>query len=657
MANIFSTSVSGLLAAQRQLATTSHNISNANTPGYSRQQALTSTRPPAAGSNGFIGTGVQTDTVRRMFDENLEISLRKNISEFSRLDKLASYAGRVDNLLADQDAGLSPAMQAFFNAVQDAANDPTATSARQVLLSEAESLVARFELIDNRLSELEQETNRNIENNVNEINQLTEAIARLNQDIVQAQGATGQPPNDLLDKRDQLLKDLSEKVGVSTVPESNGSINVFVGNGQALVSGNQSNQLTTTRNEYDPSVVEVAFQRPGSTPVNITRSLSGGEIGGLLEFRGNVLEPARNDLGRVAATLAVTFNEQHSLGMQFDSDPPGLGLDFFNVAPPQVLPSQFNGGDLSGSPTVGFSTAEIGGLTGSDYSLAYNGTDWILRRMSDGQQFTLDPDEPQTIDGMEIDVSGIAGAESGDAFMIRPTKQAAGNMDVNLSRPDQIALASPVVAGEVTGADGSAINTGSGKLDRVSANTDSVMNLAGGDLEFTFDAGAQAFQVTGPGGFTATVPYDPSTSSNGLTVDAGFEDFGDLSFRLSGVPGDGDQFSISLNTNAVGDNGNALKLGDLANQPIANEGKATYQELYGGLVGKVGTETLRANTNRDAQQTLLRQAEQARESVSGVNLEEEAANLLKFQQMFQANAQVITVANSLFDSILSAVQR
>ncbi len=657
MANIFSTSISGLLAAQRQLATTSHNISNVNTPGYSRQQALQSTRPPTAGSNGFLGTGVQTDTVRRMFDQSLELSLRNNTSEFARLDMLANYAGRVDNLLADKEAGLSPALQSFFNAVQDAANDPTSTSARQVMLTEAESLAARFELLDNRLTELERDANDRIERTVEEINTLADSIAQLNREIVQAQGATGQPPNDLLDQRDTLIRQLSEKVGVRTVEEANGSINVFVGNGQTLVAGDRANSLTTTRSEYDPSVVEIAYQRPGSTPVNVTRALSGGEIGGLLEFRGNILEPARNDLGRVATTIATTFNEQHRLGLQFDSNPPGLGQDFFTLSPPQVLPSQFNGGGIAGSPVVAINAENVGDLTGAEYSVAYNGTDWTMRRGSDGQTFTLDTTGPQTIDGFDIDVSGITGAQDGDTFLVRPTKQAAGNMGVNIQRPDQIALANPAIGGEVTDASGESINTGSGKLDRITVNSDSVMNLAAGDLEFTYDAGAQAFQVTGPGGFTATVPYDPATDGNGLTVDSGFGGFGDLSFRLSGTPADGDQFSISLNRNGVGDNGNALKLGDLANQPIANGGKATYQELYGSVVGKVGTETLRANTNRDAQQTLLRQAEQARESVSGVNLEEEAANLLKFQQMFQANAQVITVANTLFDTILSAVQR
>ncbi|MCP1675615.1 flagellar hook-associated protein 1 FlgK [Natronocella acetinitrilica] len=660
MANIFGTSVSGLLATQRALATTGHNISNVNTEGYSRQRVDFSTRIPSGSSQGFIGTGVQTDSVRRVFDQSLETALQKNIAEFSRLDTLANFNGRVDNLLADKDAGVSPALQSFFDAVQDAANDPTSTSARQVLLSEAESLVSRFELVNQRLDELERDANNRIQLGVSEINELAGSIARLNQEIVQAQGRTGQPPNDLLDKRDQLIKQLSEKVGVTTVPESGGAINVFIGNGQALVVGNSTNQISAVRSQFDPNQFEIAYQRPGGGQVNITRNLTGGEVGGLLDFRREVLEPTRNDLGRLAATIATTFNEQHRLGMQFESTPPGLGQDFFSLPGPQVLPSQNNSAGV-GSPIVDFDAATISDLTGSDYRLTFDNGDWTLLRLRDNTSQVVDDSGPQVIDGLSIDVSGL-GAADGDSFLLRPTKQSSARIDVNLQRPGQIALANPLTGGEVTTASGQAINTGSGQLDRISVSAfdpDQLDNFrADGPLTFTFDAAASAFQVTDANGAAvASIDYDPATQGNGINAEVETAEFGTFSLRLSGVPADGDAFEVKANDNGVGDNANALQLAELANEGTAQGGAATYQEFYGSIVGRVGTETLRAQSNRDAQEALVDQARQARESVSGVNLEEEAAKLLQFQQAFQANAQVITVANDVFQTLLGAIQR
>ncbi len=658
MANIFSTSVSGLLASQRALATTGHNISNVNTEGYSRQFVDFSTRTPSVSGQGFIGNGVQTDSVRRMFDQSLETSLQKHIAEFERLDTLAAFNGRVDNLLADEDAGLGPALNRFFDALQDAANDPTSNAARQVMLSEAESLAGRFDLINQRLEELERDANNRIQLGVGEINELADSIARLNQEIIQAQGKTGQPPNDLLDQRDQLIKQLSEKVGVSTVPESGGAVNVFIGNGQALVSGNTTNHIAAVPSDFDPSQYEIAYERSDGSRVNITSNLTGGEIGGLLDFRREVLEPTRNDLGRLAATIATTFNAQHRQGLQFDSTPPGLGEDFFNIAGPRLLAAEGNSAGL-GEPAVAFDEQAIGDLTGSDYRLTYQDGDWVLRRLQDNHEVTLDDSGPQVVDGLAIDLSGLD-PEDGDSFLLRPTKQAASGLDVNIQRPGQLALANPLTGGEVTSASGQSANTGSGALDQVSAAEISPTELqalrADGPVTFTYEADAGGFVVRdGNGDTLQTIAYDPSTDSNGLSAEVA--EYGGFSVRLAGVPDDGDAFEVKVNDNGVGDNANALKLAGLADEGTMEGGSATYQEFFGGVVGRVGTETLRAQSNRDAQQTLLHQAREERESVSGVNLEEEAARLLQFQQAFQANAQAVSVANEVFQSLLGAIQR
>lgn len=650
MPDIFQTSVSGLLAMQRALATTNHNISNVNTPGYSRQEALFDTRPPEATGGGFIGTGVESTTIRRLFSQTRQDSVRNNSAEFNRLDTFAELSGRIDNLLADPDAGLSPALQGFFDAVQTLATDPTSNTARQVLLTEGENLQSRFEFLDARFEELERDVNARLDVQVAEVNELASAIAELNQQIVVAEGAVGQPPNDLLDKRDQLLVDLSERISTKLVVQDNGSINVFVGNGQALVAGNSANQLDTVADPFDASRQQVAYVTAAGGTVDITRSLSGGSLGGLLEFRRDVLDSVRNDVGRLATSIGVTFNEQHRLGYQFDGGAGAFGGDFFDVGQPDVRPQ--SGITATGIPTVTLDEANIEQLSGSDYRLVFDGGggQWVLTRLSDLTQTNIAVGGTATLDGITIDTSTIAGQVDGDAFAIRPTRLAARGLEVALDRPSQVAAASALATGETLDGTGQSANTGSGSIGPATITTQTGLPLAG-DITLTFDAGANQFVVAGgPGG---TIAYNPSTDSAGLTVN--FPAFGNMTFELSGVPDDGDQFTITNNDDGVGDNGNALALGGLEDSAILDGGQTTFSEFNGQIVGDVGSKTLRANVNRDAQDALLNEAVANREALSGVNLEEEAANLLRFQQAFQANAQAISVANSLFQSLIQAV--
>lgn len=659
MVDIFQTSISGLLASQRQLATTSHNITNVNTEGYSRQRVEQVARPPLGTGAGFVGTGTQTSTVTRMVDQSRELALRQATSDAARQNLLAEYNGRIDNLLADESAGLSGPLQDFFSATDDVANDPTSTSARTAMLSSADSLVSRFQLVDDRLRGLDEESNAQIRNNVSEINGLADSIASLNQEIVLAQGRTGQPPNDLLDQRDNLVRKLSEKVGTRTVEQGDGSINVFIGNGQGLVQGSQASTLGTRPNADDPSRLDITFERPGKEPIAITSQISGGELGGLLDFRRQVLDPTRNDLGRLAVTVGQTFNQQHRLGVQFDGDQAALGDDFFGFSAPQVIPRQGNAGGAEVG--VSFDPENPGGLTSSDYRATFDGSDWRVTRLSDGESWPVnDPDEPFSVDGLVFNFPET-GAIEGDSFLVRPTAGGASGMSVEIRRPGQIAAANPLVAGEFTEG-GQAVNTGNGVIERPSIgalDSEQLQTLrSDGGLVLTFNSETSAFDVTnGDGETLGSVAYDPQTQSAGTALEIDLPDYGSFTVQASGTPADGDRFVVEVNEAGVGDNANALNLARLADQGSLNNGRASYQDFYSSVVGKVGTETQRAQTNAEAQKRILDQATADRESVSGVNLEEEAINMLKFQQAFQANAQVITVANSLFQTILGAVQR
>lgn len=551
--DMLSTAVSGLQAFQRNLVTTGHNITNATTEGYSRQTVELATRNPFAAANGFIGTGVNVTTIQRVYDQFLSDQVTARNSTFNQLDMMQQLSSGIDNLLGDDDVGLNPAMQNFFNAMQDVANNPTSIPSRQVLISEAESLASRFVSMDDVFSNAQNNVNQQITAITNEINGIAESIVGLNKSIVLESGAAdGQPPNDLLDKRDLLVNQLAELVSVSTVARDDGSLDVFIGNGQTLVLGDTANTISTVRNEFDQSQLEVSFS---SSTVNysISNQISGGKLGGLLDFREQVLEPAQNSMGRIAIGLAATVNAQHQLGDDINGIPGGLFFNSIVTSSPEVLSSSGNN-PASGTVSVAISDTNI--MQASDYRLNYDGATFSLLRLSDNtvvdSGFTV-ADFPRAVasDGLVLSLAG--GVAAGDSFLVRPVRNGAADIGVAIS----------------SGADVAAAGSGS----------------------------------------------------------------------------------------SLGDNSNALALAGLQLQNVLGGGTETYQSAYAALVGTVGTRTSQSITGANAQRTLLDRAMESQQAVSGVNLDEEAANLIKFQQAYQAAAQVISVSDDIFQTLLSVTSR
>lgn len=641
----FSIGVSGLLATQRALATTSHNIANANTPGFSRQRTELAAQLPEFSGNGFIGTGVSVATVRRAYDSFLTEQVQSNTSEHAQLETFHALAAQVDHLLADPAVGLSPPLQQFFNSVQEMADDPSAPAPRQALLAEGEVLASRFHLLDGRLSDLDDSINTQLQDTVAEVNTLASSIAGLNQRILEVHGQTsGQPANDLLDQRDQLIGELAQKVAVTAFPQADGMVNVVIGNGQSLVVGNQSSTLTTMANPYDNSRLEIGYTA-GDNTLSISNHMAGGELGALLTFRDQVLEPSRNALGQLAIGFSQTVNVRHQVGMDLNGE---LGRNFFapvDSSAPASLPRADNTGD----GIIEINVSDVSELSDSNYRLDRNGADYTLTRLSDNQAFSLAafPGGEETVDGLTLNLtSGTINA--GDSYLIRPTRGAAQKFEVALSDSNSIAAAVPIRT------EANLENEGSGRISAASVSHANGLPLpANGQISLTYDAAAQQFNVSGgPGG---TLDYDPATERDGKEFT--FPASGGTTFTISGAPADGDTFVIANNTGGVSDNRNALALAASQGQSSLQGGTATFQEHYSSLVVDVGVQTRQAEANRDTHRTLLDQAVAAREGVSGVNLEEEAANLLRFQQAFQAAARVISTADTMFQSLLGAIGR
>ncbi len=658
--SIFGIGTSGLLTAQRQLATASHNISNVNTDGYSRQRAEQEARRPQFSGSGYIGTGVDVQTTVRLANEFLEEQIRNSNSQFGKFDSFHGLSTQIDNILANPDSGLTPTLESFFSALQEANDNPSSTPSRQVLLTEANTMVDRFELLDDRFRQLNNQVNQSLVDVTEEISSAAKSIAKMNVDIVQMLGA-GQgtnKPNDLMDQREELIKQISEKIDVSVVYQDDGAANLFIGSGQSLVIGGVASQLETQTNRFNAENLDIIMTQ-GAGRIDITSSVTGGELQGVLDFKFNVLDTSRRSLGRVAVALSEEMNTQHRLGMtlQANSAPFPMGGDFFTslTNSPQILDGQTTSTGSYSSSIFNSRT-----LTTSDYQLdvTAGGANYTLTRLSD--KATIYSGNLAGLNAA-ANTQGINIAEGAtpvvdESFVIRPTATAVGLMDVSVNNVLDIALAGPVVAGAATSAGGGALNSGTGEISLPEISNTVGIPLAG-NISLTFDAangngvGGPGFVVVGgPGGNLA---YDPATEFGGKSFT--FAAFGNMTFTTAGQPVTGDAFVISNNSAPFDDNRNGLAMSLLQTTKTIENSSTDFQSAYGIIVSDVGTKTHSAEVDLLAQQTLSEQAKAERESYSGVNLDEEAADLLKFQQAYQASARVISIADEMFSTLINAV--
>ena len=631
----YSIGVSALAAAQAGLLTTEHNISNVNTPGFHRQQIVQSANLTQYSGIGFLGQGSHVETVKRIYDQMLDGQLMQAQTRSSHLESYYAQIKQLDNMLADPTAGVSPALQEFFNGVHDVATSPASIPSRQAMLSGAQVMVARFQAINQRFTEIRDGVNSQVRSSVGVVNSYAQQIASLNQQIGIAQGAAGsqQPANDLLDQRDQLIGELNQIIKVSTVKQDDGSLNVFMGNGQSLVIGAQSFTMGAAPSLEDPERVDVGVSFGGSTILLPKGSLTGGTLGGLLAFRDETLGAAQNALGRVAIGLAQTFNDQHQLGMDLNG---ALGGSFFNVATPKVI------GNTSNSPasalTVNFSN--VSQMTASDYRLTVGaGAVATLTRLSDAAVLFSGVALPQTVDGLTFSAMT---AVAGDSFLIKPTVNGARDISVKLTDTSSIAAAAPIKTNATLS------NTGSGTISAGSVNTPPPPNanlLQPVTITFTSPT---TYNVAGTGtGNPTGVAYTPGANItyNGWTV------------QISGTLAAGDSFTVGTNAGGVSDNRSALLLAGLQTKNTLAGGTTTYQGAYSQLVSLVGNKTREVEVTAKAQTNLVLQTQQAQQAMSGVNLDEEAANLMRYQQSYQAAAKMMQISTSLFDVLLGLGNR
>ncbi|NNT92424.1 flagellar hook-associated protein FlgK [Stutzerimonas nitrititolerans] len=682
MADLLNIGLSGLSASKTQLSITGHNITNVNTPGFSRQNASQATTSPQFSGAGYIGSGTTLVDVRRTYSEFLTNQVRSSTALNSDVAAYKSQIDQLDSLLAGSTTGITPSLQSFFSALQTAAEDPANIPARQLVLAEAEGLARRFNTVYDRLSEQNSFTNKQMAAVTDQVNRLAGSIGSLNEAIAVA-AANGKQPNDLLDARDEAVRQLSSYIGVTVVPQDDSSFNIFIGSGQPLVVGSSVARLEVVPGQGDPNRHEVQFISGGSRQ-GITSQITGGELGGLIRYREEVLDSTMNSLGRLALAVSDQINSQLGQGLDLKGQV-GSALfgDYNDPALAKLRVNAFSGNSSSAQPALNIT--DTSQLTTSDYLMEYDGTSYKVRRLSDNQPMTVTAAADGTLSitdkngrdqGFQI-VPGTPAPAAGDKFTLQPTRRGATDISAILDQADQLAFASPVRA------ESNLQNAGTGAIsqpDMVSAPSPidlAELNAAfGSGLELTATVNADgSYTLTDAGSLPAgwsyvdengnpltTAPTLQSGNSNSVRLaytGASGETY-QFDFSVSGRPQTGDSFSLTFNQSGVSDNRNALKLADLqSKQTVGVDGSVagsgfSFTDGYGELVERVGTLTAQARMDNEATGAILKQATDNRDSLSAVNLDEEAANLIKFEQYYNASAQIIQVARSLFDTLISS---
>lgn len=624
MSDLFSISTSALQAFQEAIAVTSNNIANANTPGYADESVeLTAVVPQTLGETA-IGDGVQVSSVNRAFNQVAENQFNTAQGSLSQLNSLQTYTNQIDDIVGTTAGGISTQLQNYYDAWSTLASDPTSAGDRTALLGQAQSLAQAIQSTSSQLQGLNTSINTGITTDVNQLNSDAQSVATLNQQIVAATaGGGGQSPNDLIDQRDQLISSMTQLGGITTTTDSNGAVNVFIGAGQPLVLQNTVTKLTTIPNAFNATQLEVSTATNGNNP--ISSSITSGDLGGLFAARSQAVDPTINQLGQLAVGLAQSANTQQNAGVDLNG---ALGPNLFTVGAPQATAASTNTGTATAAATI----SNVGSLTPDNYLLSDNNGTLSLTDATTGNAVSFTGTgtaaNPITANGLSIVLTGTP--QSGDQFLIQPTANAASGFGVALTNASQLAA-----AGALQTAAGPN-NTGSATIGSATVVTPTNPNLlASTTITFTSPT---AYTV---GGNSYTYASGGNIDLNGWQV------------QISGTPAAGDTFTVQ-----AGSSGNGLNATAMAAQQnlgVLSGGTLSISGATSALITSVGSQASQVNTAQTAQTAVATQAQQTVQSISGVNLDEEAANLLQWQQAYQASAQALTIGNSTFSTLMDSI--
>lgn len=653
MSGILNTGTRALQANQTALQTAGNNIANVNTKGYSRQSVVLATVEGQFTGGGYVGKGVEVQTIQRNFSAFLTrqsaLAGSTQAADNARVDKLT----QLESIFSGGSTGLGASINDMLNSFSDVASAPTDLTARTVALTRIDETAARMRSSSQRLDDLQQGVTQELDQKVTAINSLAQNIAEVNGQIARVKG-NGQTPNDLLDKRDQLVRELNTYVQTSSIPADDGTLGIFIGGSQALVLGTTAAPVSIVKDDFgDTLTSKLAITRNGQSVTLDEKNLGGGEVSGLLRFQNSDLVEGRNLLGRLTLAVGTAMNTQHNLGLDLDGNPGGNLFSIVSIAnnvskpaqaPPPAPPVQVN----TGTANLSLAISDTSKFVASDYEVNFtSGTAGSIVRRSDGvsQPFNFAVTNPVTIDGLNISMP-VGTPNAGDRFLLKPFSTAASDISSAFSTPRALAIASPVAGAMGT------TNTGSLQLSALQARSNPI---AATPVKLTF---------TGPNSYTrsdeipanaTTFTYTPGKAIEG-TIPA-TTPLSQWSLTLQGSPKAGDTFTVgpqpaaNRNLNA----GNASAMLGLRDVTMFDGGVLT--DGYAGLISQIGIRTQSATYAAKVSSAIASNLEKERTGVSGVNLDEEAAKLLQYQQAYQASAKLIQIAQSVFDTLIQTMGR
>ena len=644
--NLLQLGMNGLFTAQNQLATTSHNIANVNTEGYNRQRALQETTGPITSGGQFIGTGAKIQSVERVFNQFRFNELTFTNSSNSYAQTSANKLSALDEQMSKVGKGVTNSLNDFYSSINSLTDAPSDLGVRQLTLTKAATLTENLNSMHRTLENQVTSINDDLSAAADQITALGQQIATLNKDIVATQGVTASP-NDLLDKRDMLVQELAQLTSVSTTETADGAMSVYIGNGQSLVAGVETFSMQVEPGSPDLKQAQLVMVSPNGVRQTMSTEKMGGTVGALVNYRDGALTDAINKLGVTAIGLADSFNDLQSQGLDMNELP---GQNFFqdiNSLQSQTrrsLSDSGNSGNLVGAVEINDSSQ----LTGNDYEVSFDGANYSVTNLSTGSSQTFGG-MPITIDGITFSAqSGTANA--GDKFLLQPTRQAGAELTVELTSPEQIAASSVV---EVSASEDN-VSTGQVKLVSVDDPTNANFPSDGSPLTLEIyqdGGGLYQYQLKDSSGANvgAGGVYTPPSQQLSL---AG------MTFEIEGTPvGEGvnapEQFAIEYAFGA-GNNNNAKAMAELQTAKIMNNGRSTVADTFENNIVDVGAAAANASVEAGAALTLFDQATTRISNESGVNIDEEASNLMRFQQAYSASARVISTANEVFQTLLQA---
>ncbi|KTF12810.1 flagellar hook-associated protein FlgK [Pseudoalteromonas sp. H103] len=658
----------GVRSSSELLQTTSKNITNVNTEGYVRERTEFTT---------MVDNQVGRGETYRLLNEFAQSQLNRDTSNKSFFDQFVTEANRVDTIFSEESNNLSTGINSLFNNVQEALNQPSSSVARSLVMTDAQSLVDQMDRLSGIVLEQQSIVNEQLEIFSDEANSLIQNINTLNQEIAVVNGTNNaSDASSIYNQRDLAIRELSELVDIETLDGPNGEKLVFMGTGESLVMENGTFNLFSLSGDPDPNFKELTLDVNGgkAVPLEIDSSKLKGKIGGLLAFRDDILVPAQNQIGQMGLAIADAFNEQNKLGMDANGE---LGGDIFNI--PTVGAYAYK--DNSGGVTNMTATVEPGKgseLPASDFIITYTANaDEVSIQPIDNKGEPVGSASLATLPasgvinsdditsgesfGLQINVSG-SGVE-GDQFQIKLNSEAATSITLATSRGEDLALASPIrTANSIDNTSTATISAGE-VTSVTSGGFTSAPGLTNGDITLVKTGTANEYQITDASG-TSTFTITPPAEGMLAQAGAPFDSYG-FDFDIEGTPATGDTFTLEFNEGGFDDNRNGLKLADLQNGELVRKNVVTtatadnhdtFNQAYSGLVSDIGVVTGQAITSASAFDALAQQSEAWYESLSGVNLDEEAANLLRFQQSYSASAQVLAAAQEIFDTLLSAAR-